>query len=134
MTRTTPFLLIILHLSHIFFTEDLTFIFPPHQGDLTGISVLLEYPYLYRYMIRPLVKSYGDSSIVTLSPGKIFIKCILILPEIWAKTLCPFSNFTLKVALGRVSTIVPSTLIGSSFAIEFYLLKGKESTYRSSIP
>lgn len=43
----------------------------------------------------------GDISTFTLSPGKILIKCILILPEIWANISQPFSNSTRKVALGK---------------------------------
>ena len=37
--------------------------------------------YLNRYVIRPRLRSYGESSTVTLSPGKILIKFILILQE-----------------------------------------------------
>src|SRR6266508_2977211 len=40
-----------------------------------------------------------------------------ILPEIWASTLCPFSNFTRNIALGSVSSTVPMTSIASSFGI-----------------
>ena len=62
----------ILHLMQIFFTEALTFI----------VFVLR---YFIRYVILPRVRSYGDNSTVTLSPGSILIKCILILPEMWAR-------------------------------------------------
>src|SRR5947207_6376414 len=40
--------------------------------------------YLYRYTIRPRDRSYGDISTVTLSPGRSLMKCIRILPEVWA--------------------------------------------------
>ncbi len=77
----------------------------------------LEIPYyLYRYVILPRVRSYGESSIFTLSPGKILIKCILILPETCARTICPFSSSTRNVAFGNVSLIIPSTAMGCSFA------------------
>jgi hypothetical protein len=54
---------------------------------------------------------------VTRSPGKILIKCIRIFPEMWAKTRCPLSSFTLNMAFGKVSTTVPSTSIASSLGI-----------------
>src|SRR6266496_3862315 len=42
--------------------------------------------YLYRYVIRPRSKSYGDNSTRTRSPGSILMKCFRILPEICART------------------------------------------------
>src|SRR5512136_1582038 len=45
------------------------------------------------------------------------MKCIRIFPEIWASTRCPFSSSTRNMAFGSVSTTVPSTSMGSSFAI-----------------
>ena len=41
--------------------------------------------YFLRYVILPRVRSYGDNSTVTLSPGSILMKCILIFPEMWAR-------------------------------------------------
>jgi len=43
------------------------------------------------------------------------MKCILIFPEICAKTRWPLSNETRNIALGKGSTTVPSTSIASSF-------------------
>src|SRR3982751_2172867 len=40
-----------------------------------------------------------------------------IFPEIWPSTMCPFSSFTLNIALGRASTISPCIWIVSSFAM-----------------
>src|SRR5215471_6941076 len=40
-----------------------------------------------------------------------------IFPEMCPSTTCPFSSLTLKVALGRVSTISPCIWITSSFDI-----------------
>src|SRR5260221_12647696 len=40
-----------------------------------------------------------------------------IFPEMWPSTTCPFSSFTLNIALGRVSTISPCIWIVSSLAI-----------------
>src|SRR3954467_10957485 len=37
-----------------------------------------------------------------------------IFPEIWPSTMCPFSSFTLNIALGRVSTISPCIWMVSS--------------------
>src|SRR5690554_6012172 len=45
------------------------------------------------------------------------MKFIRILPEIWAKTLCPFSNSTRNMAFGNGSTTMPSTSMASSLAI-----------------
>ena len=63
ITLITPFLLMILHLSQIFFTDGLTF-----------ISILPFFnSYLALHVIRPFDRSYGDNSNLTLSPGRIFI-------------------------------------------------------------
>ena len=37
--------------------------------------------YLYRYTIRPRVRSYGESSTATRSPGRMRIKFLRIFPE-----------------------------------------------------
>ena len=62
ITITLPFLLMILHFSQIFFTEGLTF-----------ISVIFLSSYFIRQVMRPLLRSYTDTSTVTRSPGKIRI-------------------------------------------------------------
>ena len=72
--------------------------------------------YFALQVILPLVRSYGDNSMVTLSPGSILIKFILSFPEIWAKTLWPFSISTWNIAFGNASITVHSTSITSSFA------------------
>ena len=61
----------ILHFSHMGFTEGLTFI------CFTS--------YLLLQVMRPRVRSYGDICTVTLSPGSILMKFILSFPEIWAR-------------------------------------------------
>ena len=101
MTRTTPSRRTILHFSQRFRTDACTFI------NL----------YLNRYVILPRVRSYGDSSTRTLSPGRIRIKFIRILPEAWASTRCPFANSTRNIALGKFSFTTPSTSIESFLAI-----------------
>ena len=57
ITITRPCLLMTLHLSHIGLTDALTFI-------------VFSF-YFSRHVILPLVRSYGDSSTLTLSPGRI---------------------------------------------------------------
>ena len=57
MTSTTPLRRTIMHFSHIGFTDALTFIYA-------------SFLYLNRYVIRPLVRSYGDNSTFTRSPGR----------------------------------------------------------------
>ena len=42
-------------------------------SNITSEEAAKPYAYLKRYVIRPLVKSYGDSSTVTRSPGKILM-------------------------------------------------------------
>jgi hypothetical protein len=72
--RTTPRRRTTLHFAQIGLTDDLTFMRYPHS-------------YLNRYVIRPRVRSYGDISTVTLSPGRMRMKCMRIFPEIWARIL-----------------------------------------------
>src|SRR5215510_10483843 len=67
--------------------------------------------------MRPRVRSYGESSTLTLSPGRIRMKFMRILPDTWASTLWPLSSSTRNMALGSGSTTVPSTSIASSLAI-----------------
>ena len=59
ITITWPLRLMILHFSQISFTDGLTFIV---------VSSFRNYD-LLRQVIRPRVRSYGDNSMVTLSPG-----------------------------------------------------------------
>ncbi len=75
--------------------------------------------HLHLYVIRPLERSYGESSTFTLSPGIIRIKCMRILPAKCAKTIWPLSSLTLNWALGNASSITPSTSIESSLAMLF---------------
>src|SRR5678815_4770863 len=77
--------------------------------------------------MRPRVRSYGDSSTVTLSPGRILMKFIRILPEMCARTRCPFSSSTRNIAFGSGSMTVPSTCTPSSFAILFGHLDEREN-------
>src|ERR1041385_8190669 len=84
------------------------FLIPCGTGTLACAS------YLYRYTIRPRVRSYGESSTATLSPGRMRIKFLRILPETCASTWCLFSNSTLNMALGNGSRTVAITSIASS--------------------
>src|ERR1041384_3713709 len=70
--------------------------------------------------MRPRFKSYGDSSTKTRSPGRILMKCLRILPEIWASTWCWLSSSsTRNIAFGSVSRTLAITSIASSFAIPY---------------
>src|SRR5678809_482573 len=51
--------------------------------------------------MRPRLRSYGDSSTRTLSPGTTRMKFIRIFPEICARTAWPFWSSTLNIALGE---------------------------------
>src|SRR4249920_1608151 len=70
--------------------------------------------------MRPRVRSYGESSTVTLSPGRIRIKCMRIFPEMCARILWPLSNDTRNIAFGNVSFTVPCISITSSFGTYLY--------------
>src|SRR3954463_227486 len=70
-------------------------------------------------MILPLVRSYGLISTITLSPGRILMKFILIFPDTWVSTewFWFFTRLTRNMAFGRDSFTIASTRIGSSFGI-----------------
>src|SRR3954447_6299387 len=72
--------------------------------------------YFKRYVIRPRVRSYGDSSTRTRSPGRMRMKFIRSLPLICARTRWPFSSSTANIVFGSGSITVPSTSIASFFA------------------
>ena len=60
-----------------FFIDALTFIslllFLNDYDNLTAQKTDLQTSYLYLYVILPLLRSYGDISNFTLSPGKILM-------------------------------------------------------------
>src|SRR5713226_5878868 len=64
--------------------------------------------------IRPRVKSYGESSTATLSPARIRMKFLRILPETCARTWCLFSSSTRNIAFGSGSMTVAMTSMASS--------------------
>ena len=68
-------------------------------------------------MIRAFVRSYGESSTETLSPGTIRMKCFRILPEICARTLRWPGRSTRNIVPGKTCVTVPSVMICSSFGI-----------------
>src|SRR5215468_6697397 len=67
--------------------------------------------------MRPRVKSYGESSTATLSPAKILMKFLRILPETCASTWCLFSSSTRNIAFGNGSITVAITSIASSLEL-----------------
>src|SRR5215471_5980298 len=73
--------------------------------------------YRCRKVILPLVKSYGESSSVTLSPAKTRIRLRRSLPARCASTTRSCSNWTLKSPLGNFSNTVPVTSMLSSLLI-----------------
>src|SRR6185437_8753388 len=54
---------------------------------------------------------------VTVSPGRMRMKFLRILPAIWATISCPFSRRTRNCVLARAATTLPCTWIASSLAI-----------------
>jgi len=73
--------------------------------------------YCSRKIIRAFVRSYGESSTETLSPGTILMKCLRILPEMCARTLRWPGRSTRNIVPGKTCVTVPSVMICSSFAI-----------------
>lgn len=71
--------------------------------------------HLCRYVIRPLVKSYGDSSRETLSPFMILMRFRRSLPAIVARTVRPRSSSMENIPALNFSTTFPMTSIASSF-------------------
>src|SRR5688572_2531650 len=71
--------------------------------------------------MRPRVRSYGDNSTRTRSPGRIRMKFIRSLPLMWASTRWPFSSSTANIVLGSGSMTVPSTSIASRLATGYVL-------------
>jgi hypothetical protein len=77
--------------------------------------------YLWRYVIRPLVKSYGERSNETLSPFIILIRFRRSLPAIVASTVRPASSSIANIPALNFSTTLPITSIASSFGNLLYL-------------
>ena len=63
------------HPNDTFTPDDLAFVTHPLDGrsDFHDILFLRGYFYFARYVILPRVRSYGDNSTVTLSPGRILM-------------------------------------------------------------
>lgn len=82
-----------------------------------------------RNVMRPRVRSYGEISTFTRSPGMIRIKCFRIFPPMWANTSPPMSSSTMKVVFGRAVFTRPSTSIASSliFCMSFSIRRGAKS-------
>src|SRR5690349_754157 len=84
--------------------------------------------------MRPLVRSYGESSMVTRSPARTRMRLRRSLPARWASTVRSWSSWTLNRPLGNFSTTVPVTSILSSLLIflaedevsEKYLIRKSE--------
>src|SRR5437879_3865637 len=87
-----------------------------HRALTLGLT-FMAFPYLNRYVIRPRVRSYGDSSTFTRSPGRMRMKFMRILPLTCASTRWPLSSSTRNIAFGSGSTTVPSTSIASSLGM-----------------
>src|SRR4051794_662423 len=85
---------------------------------------LSDWYYLCRKVILPLVKSYGDSSSVTLSPAKTRMRLRRKRPARCARTTRLCSNSTLKRPLGNFSFTVPVTSMLSSLLIDLHVRIG----------
>jgi len=90
--------------------------------------------YCSRKMIRAFVRSYGESSTETLSPGTMRIKCLRILPEICARTLRWPGRSTRNIVPGKTCVTVPSVMICSSFAIARRIYAPARAASRVALP
>src|SRR5438874_4266579 len=131
MIRTTPLRLTILQCSQRTLIDGRTFTDSPHLRLRLALPPFLSY--LNRYVIRPRVRSYGDSSTFTRSPGRMRMKFMRILPLTCASTRCPLSSSTRNIAFGSGSTTVPSTSIASSFGIALRHLDGAPRSARQNL-
>src|SRR4029077_609755 len=85
--------------------------------------LLAKTTYLYRYTMRPRVRSYGESSTATLSPARMRMKFLRIFPEMCASTRGLFSSSTRNIALGSGSMTVAITSMASSFGLDASALR-----------
>src|ERR687897_3928480 len=65
--------------------------------------------------MRARLRSYGETSTRTRSPGRIRMRKRRILPATWPSTSWPLSSCTRNIAFGRASTTSPSNSTFSSF-------------------
>src|SRR5438270_4806287 len=68
-------------------------------------------------MMRPRLRSYGETSMVTRSPCRTRMRNRRILPPSVESTVCPLVSNTRNVAFGSTSVTCPSSCIGSSLAM-----------------
>src|SRR5829696_5647729 len=66
--------------------------------------------------MRPRLRSYGETSTRTRSPGRMRMRKRRIFPAQWPSTSCPLSSCTRNIAFGSASTTSPSNSTLSSFA------------------
>src|SRR5689334_9949705 len=83
--------------------------------------------------MRPRVKSYGESSTATLSPARMRMKFLRILPETCARTWCLFSSSTRNIALGNGSMTVAMTSMASSLGLPESLFFFSSSCFAISL-
>src|SRR5215207_2059744 len=70
--------------------------------------------------MRPRLRSYGETSTRTLSPGSTRMRNRRILPARWASSSWSFSSFTRNSKFGRVSVTSPSISSFCSTAIDAF--------------
>ena len=69
--------------------------------------------FLNTFVIRPRVRSYGESSTSTRSPGRSRTKFVCVIPAVWAVTISWFESLSRHVAFGISSTTSASTSVTS---------------------
>src|SRR5215218_8551024 len=72
--------------------------------------------------MRARLRSYGETSTRTRSPGRMRMRKRRILPATWPRTSWPLSSCTRNIAFGSASTTSPSNSTFSSFAKTYMTL------------
>src|SRR4051794_19560478 len=70
--------------------------------------------------MRARLRSYGETSTRTRSPGRMRMRKRRILPAQWPSTSWPLSSCTRNIAFGSASTTSPSNSTFSSFGKALY--------------
>jgi len=87
----------------------------PTRGDAIRDCHGASHHPLWRNVIRPRVRSYGETVTVTRSPARTRMRNFRIFPAAVARTMCPLSSSTRNMALGSTSETTPSRSIPASF-------------------
>src|SRR5205085_9824470 len=110
--------------------ENLLVLYRRFDAWTCGITGPKRSLYFCRKTILPRVRSYGESSTFTRSPGRMRMKCLRIFPDTTPRiSRSELSSLSLNIALGNACDTVASISIGSDLATD--TLPSHRSTFRS---